>query len=215
MAASFGLWLSRRVTGRIAKAALSFLLVGVFILGFSAWGRRAGLPPTFPYVSAGCWLVLACAVSWLWHQELRSALLTAIGAVFAGAVWSAMLVDFPPWLIVHCVYFSPYPDLIGGLILFSPVLFAGVGGAVTRERHLLSGGLMLFLGTLAVVPAAAWNVHTHISFFPTDVASGHALYLYYLADFLELGLVVGLGVGAAALGHLVRGRVSRVPTRGT
>jgi len=179
------------------KVAVSCSAIAAFILGCTAWGRLGH--PAFPYGAGAVWLLLTLAVSRLWHRELRHVLLTVGGAVGAATAWSITLVDFPPWFIAQL------PVAIAWLVVLCPVLVAGVTGARMNSGYLLSGGLTLLLGGLAVLPMLIWNVQTH----PNEICADVTYTYPYVTPAYGLGslaIVTGLGVGGAALGHLVRGR---------
>ncbi len=181
----------KRVVTAAINTILSCAVIGAFILWCSARGRIGSL--AFPYLAELVWLFLVAWTCLLWLRELRSVLLTVIGAVITVAMWSLSAVDFPPPLIER-------NGALNLAVTFSPVLFAAIVGAAVSEDFLFAGGLMLLLGVVGVFPVAIWNEDTH-------VIGGWAEYGCSALALVAPIITGGLGTGGAALGHFVRKRV--------
>ncbi len=181
----------------IIKVIVSTLASAALIVICLAWGKIDAT--IFPYKAGLLWLVLALILARLWQKQFTRIALIVGGALFAATIWSLTLVDFPPWGIERL------PVTILWLIVLSPVLAATITGTIIHEGYLLSGGLTLLLGGIAVLPISIWNVQTHINELCADVNYVYP-YITPVYGVIAITAMIGLGVGGAAIGHILRAR---------
>jgi hypothetical protein len=174
---------------------LTLLIVSIYLAIPRAWDYF-GYP--YRFVAADIFLLIVfLIVVWIWHFDLKRAIMLVAGVILFTAIWVQILFYFPYAILERFHWLSPW------LLVLAPILLTPFVGLMDPKEGPLLAALMIAIANSLLFPSGLVD---------PDANSIDALSMYSSPSFpiqiAFLTILTALALGGGCLGAKLRLAVS-------